>query len=118
MNGYTKAITTIIGYFILFTWTSISTSPYQLKYPVNFGNRISVPKDNPTTKEGVYLGRLLFYEPLLSANNKISCNSCHEQNRAFTDSEAFSIGVDRTLTNQGFPEAERNYFLNLVFNNL
>ncbi len=39
---------------------------------------------NPVTKEGFELGRKLFYEPLLSANNTISCGSCHVQTSAFT----------------------------------
>ncbi|WP_229253788.1 hypothetical protein [Dyadobacter sp. NIV53] len=41
---------------------SQETEPYVLKYPANFGGRFVIPTDNPTTKEGVYLGSLLFYE--------------------------------------------------------
>lgn len=84
-------------------WTNdpIPSGPYIFEYPANFGNRINEPDDNPTTKQGVYLGRLLFYEPLLSANNKISCASCHKQELAFTDGLAFSTGVDGTLTPRG-----------------
>src|SRR5471030_2099019 len=67
----------------------IETGIYQFIYPANFGNRITVPADNPTTKQGVYLGRLLFYETRLSANNKISCGSCHQQAKAFTDGKPF-----------------------------
>ncbi len=86
---------------VLSAWTfysDIPTGPYTLKYPANFGNRINVPDNNPTTKQGVYLGRMLFYEPLLSANNKISCGSCYQQNKAFTDGKVFSTGVDGALT--------------------
>lgn len=74
--------------------------PYPLEYPAYFGGRINIPEDNPTTQEGVYLGRALFYEPLLSKNNQISCASCHEQKLAFTDGKAFSMGVDGKLTNR------------------
>lgn len=76
----------------------IETGPYELKYPANFGNRFTIPDDNPLTKEGVYLGRLLFYEPKLSSNNKVSCATCHQQRLAFTDGKAFSKGVDEVLT--------------------
>lgn len=76
----------------------VPSGPYHFEYPANFGNRINVPDNNPTTKQGVYLGRLLFYEPLLSANNKISCASCHKRELAFTDGQAFSTGVDGSLT--------------------
>jgi len=77
---------------------AIETGPYQFTYPANFGNRITIPADNPTTKEGVYLGRMLFYEKKLSANNTLSCASCHRQSKAFTDGKAFSTGVDGVLT--------------------
>jgi len=76
----------------------IETGPYNLVYPSNFGNRIQIPADNPTTKQGVYLGRMLFYETRLSGNNKLSCGSCHQQDKAFTDGRAFSPGVDAVLT--------------------
>lgn len=68
--------------------------PYELEYPSYFGNRYTIPKDNPTTKEGIALGRMLFYENSLSANNKISCATCHQQKYAFTDGKDFSIGVE------------------------
>lgn len=70
---------------------------YVFNYPANFGNRINVPANNPTTQQGVYLGRLLFYEPKLSATNTISCGSCHQQSKAFTDGRALSAGVNNEL---------------------
>jgi len=76
--------------------TDAPTPP--LGYPANFGNRINVPDDNPTTQQGVFLGRVLFYEPLLSANGKLSCGSCHKQELAFTDGQQFSPGFDGTPT--------------------
>jgi cytochrome c peroxidase len=66
---------------------------YILKYPASFGGRFSIPVDNPMTQEGVYLGRMLFYEPRLSATGTVSCGNCHQQSRAFTDGLAFSVGV-------------------------
>jgi cytochrome c peroxidase len=72
--------------------------PYSLNYPVAFGNRFTISADNPLTKEGVHLGRLLFYEEKLSSNNTLSCASCHQQKLAFTDGKQFSEGVDKSLT--------------------
>ncbi len=76
----------------------VETGTYQFVYPANFGNRINIPADNPTTKQGVYLGRMLFYEKRLSANNTISCGNCHQQDKAFTDGKPFSEGVDHVPT--------------------
>ncbi len=69
-----------------------STTPYQLTYgrlptPI-------IPIDNPLTKEGVALGRMLFYENKLSRNNTQSCASCHKQAFAFSDTNKFSIGIN------------------------
>ena len=72
--------------------------PFLLKYPSNFGGRFEIPANNLTTKEGVALGRKLFYEKKLSANGQQSCESCHKQKLAFTDGKAFSEGGDRSLT--------------------
>ncbi|WP_167856815.1 cytochrome-c peroxidase [Hymenobacter aquaticus] len=55
---------------------------------------VKIPADNPLTEEGVALGRMLFYEPKLSRNNTISCGSCHQQSKAFTDGRALALGVD------------------------
>ncbi len=51
------------------------------------------PPDNPLTAEGVALGARLFADPILSADNSISCASCHQRGRAFTDGERFSTGI-------------------------
>lgn len=52
----------------------------------------NTPPNNPTTVEGVELGRHLFYDNRLSKNDKISCASCHKQENAFTDPDQFSTG--------------------------
>src|SRR6185503_21003621 len=51
---------------------------------------------NPTTLEGVELGRRLFYDPILSGNNTQSCSSCHMQQFAFSNGPGFdfSKGAD------------------------
>jgi len=50
-----------------------------------------VDKDSPKSK--VELGRKLFFDPLLSANNKISCATCHKPEFGFADTSAVSVGV-------------------------
>jgi cytochrome c peroxidase len=52
-----------------------------------------VPADNPMTVEGVALGRMLFYDPILSIDSTLSCAGCHNPSLAFTDGAAVSKGV-------------------------
>jgi cytochrome c peroxidase len=51
-----------------------------------------VPADNPMTIAKVTLGRELFYDINLSANQTQSCSSCHIQKNAFAEPLATSIG--------------------------
>ncbi len=52
--------------------------------------------DNPlattTDDERVQLGRLLFFDPILSGANDISCATCHHPDLGFTDARALSMG--------------------------
>jgi cytochrome c peroxidase len=61
-------------------------------------NQDNTPANNPITNEGATLGRVLFYDTRLSANNTISCASCHQQAHSFTDSAALSTGFAGGLT--------------------
>ncbi len=69
-------------------------TPYDLDVPYYFGENHELPKENPLTIEGVELGRMLFYEKKLSRDNTISCGSCHQQDKAFTDGLSVSVGID------------------------
>jgi len=54
----------------------------------------NTPVSNPTTDAGATLGRVLFYENMLSLNNSISCGSCHKQQNAFADNVPVSLGYN------------------------
>jgi cytochrome c peroxidase len=54
------------------------------RQPSYFPDPIYRLADNPLTKQGFELGKSLFYDPQLSADNTISCASCHIQASGFT----------------------------------
>ncbi len=60
--------------------------------PVQVAN--NTPSTNPVTDLGSTLGRVLFYDKNLSANNTIACGSCHLQSKSFTDPAQFSNGFE------------------------
>ncbi len=53
----------------------------------------NTPADNPITDAGATLGRVLFYDKRLSANDSVSCGSCHQQKHGFSDPARFSKGL-------------------------
>ena len=60
----------------------------------------NTPADNPVTDQGATLGRVLFYDTRLSANDTISCGSCHVQKHAFVDPNRYSRGYQGKLTDR------------------
>ena len=50
------------------------------------------PDNNPTTAERVALGRLLFFDPILSGDNTQSCATCHHPDLGFSDGRPLSMG--------------------------
>lgn len=63
----------------------------------------NTPATNPITDAGATLGRVLFYDVRLSANNTVSCGSCHLQSVAFGDTARFSRGLNGTLSTRHSP---------------
>ena len=58
----------------------------------------NTPNNNPVTDAGATLGRVLFYDVKLSANDTTSCASCHQADAGFSDPNALSIGFEGGLT--------------------
>ena len=55
---------------------------------------VKSPQDNPTTPEKVELGRLLFYDPILSGDKDIACASCHHPENGYAEYRDLSIGTN------------------------
>lgn len=53
---------------------------------------LNQPADNPTSPEKAALGRLLFFDPILSADNNIACATCHHPDYGFADGLPQAIG--------------------------
>jgi cytochrome c peroxidase len=62
---------------------------FVVEVPSNF-DALPATQSNPFTKERIELGRILFYDPILSGNNQISCATCHDQRIAFSDGDALT----------------------------
>ncbi|MEW4923235.1 cytochrome c peroxidase [Algibacter sp. 2305UL17-15] len=97
-----------IGFLIVFVCyscsnesaTSYSPTPSPLDIPTLFEDNILapvIPIDNPQSAEGIALGKKLFFDPILSANNTQACADCHAPENAFTDPDRFSDGIDGSL---------------------
>ena len=61
-------------------------------------------KKNPLNKNTIALGRQLFYDPILSRNDQISCASCHLNATSFTHIDhALSHGIEDRIGTRNSP---------------
>ena len=70
-----------------------------------------VPADNPQSPDKIALGEQLFFDTRLSADNTISCASCHNPEKGFTDQRATSVGINKQVGHRNAPTV-----LNALFN--
>ncbi len=87
------------------------TTAVTLEYPAYYGSPLN-NQDQNISEEGVTLGRLLFYDEILSWDQTISCATCHQQKYSFSDSTAFSSGSFGNMTDRSSMA-----FSNLVWQN-
>jgi cytochrome c peroxidase len=59
----------------------------RLPYPSHFPNPIFDFQKTPLDSTKILLGRILFYDPILSKDNSISCASCHSPYNAFAHTD-------------------------------
>lgn len=89
---------------------------------------VADPTDNRTTPEKVDLGRLLFFDPVLSGNRDVACATCHQPDFGYAEFLETSIGVNgrgvgskrRFLEPNDIPFVKRNSqsILNTAFNGI
>lgn len=83
----------ITSLFILsFSCGLKSDKHFQFDLPPKFSPP-EIPFENPMEWKKIELGKLLFYDPILSDDSTISCSTCHIPERAFTDGKSLPVGI-------------------------
>jgi len=76
---------------------------------------VPIPPDNPPTDETIALGRRLFYDTALSADNTVSCATCHNPEFGFADGKRVSNGVGGKLGVRNSPTVLNAAYSTLQF---
>ena len=56
-------------------------------------NEVPSPANNKTTKEKIELGKLLYFDATLSKSGQVSCATCHDPDKGWSDGQKKAIGV-------------------------
>jgi cytochrome c peroxidase len=55
---------------------------------------LPIPSDNPLTEARIELGKQLYFDPRLSRDNTVSCASCHDPAKGWSNGKAVATGID------------------------
>ncbi len=78
--------------------------------------KLPVPAENPLTRQKIALGRKLFYDRRLSANNTFSCAMCHIPEQGFSNNEMrTAVGVEGRSVRRNAPGLYNVGFAELLF---
>lgn len=67
------------------------------------------------TPQQIDLGRYLFFDPILSKDGTVSCATCHQPEKGFTDGLPTSVGIEGKEVKRGAPSLWNVGFLKLLF---
>jgi cytochrome c peroxidase len=75
----------------------IRDEPLTVAVPSGFTplvTKVNVPVSNPLTKGKYELGRQLYFDPRVSLDGTVSCATCHNPAKGWTDHMRVSVGID------------------------
>ena len=84
----------------------IKDEPLTVKVPLGLQpliNNVSVPGANPLTKGKVELGKQLYFEPRVSLDGTVSCATCHNPEKGWTDNLKSSVGINGQVGGRSAP---------------
>jgi cytochrome c peroxidase len=67
------------------------------------------------TPQQIDYGRLMFFDPLLSADGTLACSSCHQPSKGFADGRGYSVGINGQLVGRSAPSLWNVGFLKRLF---
>jgi cytochrome c peroxidase len=88
--------------------------PVHIKAPLGLPP-VPIPADNPPTAETIALGRRLYYDPVLSADNTVSCATCHDPRFGFADPKPVSEGVGKKRGTRNSPTVMNSVYFRVQF---
>lgn len=105
-----KKSSQVVALLVLFFLNAPFASAFEV-----LPSKAPVPKDNPMTPAKIELGRKLYFDPRLSKDGTISCNSCHNVMAGGDDNRAVSVGVDAKTGGRSAPTVWNSAFLSVQF---
>jgi cytochrome c peroxidase len=90
-------------------------SEYPYKLPLGLKSAPENPSDNPTTDAKVALGKRLYFDKRISGDGTVSCATCHDPAKGWTDRSNFSTGIKGQKGGRSAPTVLNSAYMELQF---
>lgn len=82
----------------------IADEPYTIEVPLGLDPVVAyIPASNPITKGKVELGKQLYFDPRVSKDGTVSCATCHDPAKGWTDNLRTSVGIKGQVGSRNAP---------------
>jgi cytochrome c peroxidase len=99
---------------VLLPLAALAADKDPLKIPLGL-KPVPVPADNPLTPEKVELGKQLYFDPRLSCDDTVSCASCHDPKKGWSNGTPFATGVRSQVGGRSAPTIINSAYSELQF---
>ncbi len=90
---------------------TVTSGDYSLTLPLGLQAAAAyIPEDNPLSLAKIELGRKLYFDARLSRDGTVSCASCHDPDRGFSDGRSVSAGINGQLGGRNAPTVMNRLF--------
>lgn len=95
---------------------TLKSGDFSLKLPLGLSAKdVMIPADNPMSREKVELGRALYFDKRLSADDTVACATCHAPANGFTDNLPVSSGIKGQKGGRSAPTVINRAFSDVQF---
>ena len=112
--GKLRAGTFLLFGVLLFQFTgfviALETVEIVSEFPLGLELDFKIPQQNPISAEKVFLGKRLFFDKNLSKDRRISCATCHDPTKGFSNGKAFAQGVSGQHSTRNVPSIVNRLF--------
>jgi cytochrome c peroxidase len=109
-----RGTSTILAATVLVAASTIANAGPLAPWPP-LSSEVPAPADNPTTPQKIELGKKLYFDPRISLDGTVSCNSCHNVVEGGDDDRATSGGVHGQRGGRSSPTVYNAAFLSVQF---
>jgi cytochrome c peroxidase len=105
----------LVSVVLLGVFTGVAPTAAQVPAVPKGLDPLPIPADNPLTPEKIELGKQLYFDKRLSVDETVSCASCHDPEKGWSNSDTFATGIKGQRGGRSAPTIVNAAYFHLQF---